>query len=180
MDAAEFVANLTYTQQVAVRLLVAPRLGISPDEEAAVDALRAVSPELEAAVRDWWQSASFEEVLWFLFQQDDRRVFEVACLLAAELNRDASSDPRVAECRAVRRAWVLGEATDDQRRAARDSISSLVFGVDPNPAARAAWAVAFEPTRDALRPFGDEARAALFRCYPDPLRINPRAALAAI
>jgi len=154
-------------------------------------------PALREAVREWWHSASADDVLCVIDAAPDLRARELAIVLCAEASAHLTDDPRVAECRRVRLAWVHGDATDAARaaamaaaRAAAKAAASATARAAARATARAAactaaraaaWGAAWDPVLDAAwdaawttaRAAAMAALATLLRAlYPDPYEIT--------
>ena len=156
-------------------------------------------PALREELRAWWLERTTTNEILARIDAADERACELAIVLCAEACAHLTDDPRIAECRRVRLAWVRGEATDEQRaaaknaawaagknagkNAARDAAWAAARAATWNAAMDAAWAAANAATRDAA---WDAARDAawdalatpLRTLYPDPCEITARCGLA--
>lgn len=93
-------------------------------------------PALVEALRNWWHDADVDTIAHSIERYGDQRASEVAVLLCAESVSHMTDDPRAAECRRVRIAWVRGEATDKQRMEAFVAANSAARDTDRRRTAR--------------------------------------------
>lgn len=185
MSATELYYQIHHTDQQQVLHLLAQSMGapnaFGDRDELAVNALIAEGPELDAAVATWWHSASLRSLAETLARASDQAI-ELAALVCAEEVSHLSDDPRVAEARRVRLAWVRGEATDEQRREATRAVFRLSIELLPerNLAVVAACNADTDLICNCAERAGVEARVThrIRELFESPLHLDYRIAVA--
>jgi hypothetical protein len=179
--AVEIYRALHHSDQRRVLDLLAQSAG-APDshgdrEELAVNLLSAGGAELESALTNWWQTASLRALVELLELCSDQSI-ELAALACAEAVADLSDDPRVTEARRVRIAWVRGEATDEQRDAARAAVFGL--SLELNPAAVAAYCAGADTICAVAGQAGvtERVERRIRALFESPVRVDHRIAAA--
>lgn len=183
-------------KDVEQRVLV--RIGAAHWSEAPKDGADALTfsdalggdddhPALRDELRSWWLERATTNELVARIERADKLSIELAVVLCAEACADLTKDPRVAECRRVRLAWVRGDATDEQRydamSAARTAASMAVSDARSAAVRDAALASVRDTVRDAAWdsawvPWEDNFATPLRTLYPDPCEITVRCGLA--